>query len=414
MTTRTRRSGVIYHNPEKSFKSLVCFSALDRKTHLINLDGEQVHQWDYLGLPGNIIDPTLNDGQRGHLLVQYEMDPNEMIGIFGNKTVAQIDWNGDVVWKWGEQAPGGMARQNHDWLRLENGNTLLLVARPAIVPLLADHEIGDQGLLEVAPDGTIVWSWMAGDHIDEFGISADGIDYLRGILSRGEKDPWGYLEINNMQVLGPNKWFDAGNPIFHPDNIIIDSRKANFILIIEKATGKVVWRAGPYGDPTENPDNRIVNKTLPRPLDQTAGQHNVQMIAKGLPGEGNLLMLDNQGGGGYPPVSLGVYAGSRIIEVNPVTREIVWQYTAEDSGNPVWSFFTSFVGSVQRLANGNTLINEGMNGRIFQITPDGEIVWEYINPYPGHFESRGKLVENPMVYRAQSVPFDWVPEDCKF
>lgn len=411
MSTRIRRSGLVHYAPEKAWNGLICFSALDRKTHLITLDGKEVHRWDYLGLPGNIIDPAVNGGRIGHVLVQYEVNEDDRIGIFGNRTVAELDWNGDVVWTWGgEQAPGGMARQNHDWLRLPNGNTLLLVARPAIVPELSDHEIGDQGLLEVTPDGSIVWSWMAGDHIGEFGLSEAGLDYLRGILAHGEKDPWGYLELNNAQVLGPNKWYDEGNANFHPDNIIVDARKANFILIIEKTTGKIVWRAGPYGDQTENPDSRIVNKRLPRPLDQTAGQHNVQMIGKGLPGAGNLLMLDNQGGGGYPPVALGVYAGSRIIEVNPVTREIVWQYTAEDSGNPVWTFFTSFVGSVQRLPNGNTLINEGMNGRIFQITATGEIVWEYINPYPGYFESNGKMIENPMVYRAQAVPFDWVPE----
>ena len=72
-----------------------------------------------------------------------------------------------------------------------------------------------------------------------------------------------------------------------------------------------------------------------------------------------------------------------MLEVNPITREIVWQYAAANSGDPVWTFFTWFVGNVQRLPNGATLINEGMNGRIFQVTPSGEIVWEYINPYIG-------------------------------
>jgi len=55
-------------------------------------------------------------------------------------------------------------------------------------------------------------------------------------------------------------------------------------------------------------------------------------------------------------------------------------YTGEDSGRPVWSFFSAFVSSAQRLPNGSTLIDEGMDGRFFQITPDGDIVWEYIPP----------------------------------
>ena len=107
-----------------------------------------------------------------------------------------------------------------------------------------------------------------------------------------------------------------------------------------------------------------------------------------------------------------------MLEVNPITREIVWQYTADDSGDPVWTFFTSFVGNVQRLPNGNTLINEGMNGRIFQVTPEGEIVWEYVNPYtgsvvnpyPGHTTVPGRTLRDPTVYRAQAVPFEWLPE----
>jgi hypothetical protein len=51
-----------------------------------------------------------------------------------------------------------------------------------------------------------------------------------------------------------------------------------------------------------------------------------------------------------------------------------------------------------------------MNGRIFQITPDGEIVWEYVTPYVGKSMVNGKPFENSLIYRAQAVPYDWVPE----
>ncbi|WLV24636.1 arylsulfotransferase family protein [Aciduricibacillus chroicocephali] len=410
MNTRTRRSGLIYADQDKAYQSLISFSALDGKTHLINMEGQQVHQWDYQGLPGDVIDPNLIGGKRGHVLVQYEMIEELVFGIYGNRIVAEVDWNGDPVWKWGEQAPSGAARQNHDWQRLANGNTLLLITKPRVVPLLGDVEVGDQGIYEVNPAGEIVWSWLAGDHIEEFGFSEEGLNDLRQSLKRKDQDPWGYLELNTSQILGPNKWYDGRNEVFHPDNIIISSRKGNFVAIIEKKSGNIVWRIGPYSSVDSNPYYRLLNREVPRPLDQTSGQHKPHLIPEGLPGAGNLILLDNQGGAGYPPVSLATYAGSRVLEINPVTKEIVWQYTAEDSGDPVWSFHTSFVGNVQRLPNGNTLINEGMNGRIFQITASGEIVWEYINPYPGFTSAGTNTIENPMVYRAQAVPFDWVPE----
>ena len=59
-----------------------------------------------------------------------------------------------------------------------------------------------------------------------------------------------WVHTNSMSVLGPNKWYDAGDKRFHPDNIIIDCRDANIILIIEKATGNIVWKIGPYFDQT--------------------------------------------------------------------------------------------------------------------------------------------------------------------
>jgi hypothetical protein len=66
-------------------------------------------------------------------------------------------------------------------------------------------------------------------------------------------------------------------------------------------------------------------------------------------------------------------------------------------------FYSPFISSAQRLPNGNTLITEGSAGRIFEITSDHEIVWEYISPF------WGKLFNINMVYRAYRVPYEWVP-----
>ncbi len=218
--------------------------------------------------------------------------------------------------EWGTQAPGGAARQNHDWARLPNGNTLLLVTLPRVVKALGPKEVGDQGIYEVARDGSIVWKWAAGDHLNEFGLSAEGLRYLRERVARNPIEIWGYLELNDLQVLGPNRWYDAGDQRFNPDNLMIDSRKGNFIVIIDKKTGKIVWRLGPYFPGSEYvQDHRIQEKTLPRPVDQLSGQHDAHLIPKGFPGAGNLLLFDDQGGAGFPPAALGIYAGSRILEI---------------------------------------------------------------------------------------------------
>ena len=394
---------VTIYDPSRAFNSFVSFSAPDGNTHLIDMNGNEVHRWPHVGLPGNVIDPRLIGGKRGHVLLQLSSLPGNPGGIFDNKTVGELDWDGKTVWEWGTEAPGGAALQNHDWARLANGNTLLLCTISRAVPGLGPQIIGDQAIYEVAPDGKMVWHWIAGDHLKEFGIPPEGLRYLRERVKRNGREIWGYLEINDMQVVGPNRWFDSGDLRFDPENIIIDSRKGNFIVIIDRKTGKIVWRLGPVFPGSEfAPDQRILNQKLPRPVDQLSGQHNAHLIPKGLPGAGNLLVFDDQGGAGFPPAALGIYAGSRVLEIDPVKKEIVWQYTGENSGRPVWSFFSSFVSSAQRLPNGNTLIDEGMTGRFFQITQTGGIVWEYVTPYRSQ-------TGWSLIYRAQAVPYDWIP-----
>ncbi len=67
---------------------------------------------------------------------------------------------------------------------------------------------------------------------------------------------------------------------------------------------------------------------------------------------------------------------SKAIELNPESSEVVWEYIDPQR----WTFFSPVMGGVQRLANGNTLICEALNGRVFEFTPEREIVWHYICP----------------------------------
>ena len=141
------------------------------------------------------------------------------------------------------------------------------------------------------------------------------------------------------------------------------------------------------------------------------------MIPRGLPGEGNILVFDNGGWAGYgapnPGAAHGVKAAqrdySRVLEIDPVSLKVVWQYTPHEAGFLVpldaSRFYSPFISSAQRLPNGNTLICEGSDGRIFEVTSEHEIVWEYVCPYKGH-------ISLPMnwVYRAYRLPYAWVPQ----
>jgi hypothetical protein len=93
------------------------------------------------------------------------------------------------------------------------------------------------------------------------------------------------------------------------------------------------------------------------------------------------MVFDNGGSSGYgfatpiAPDGVGAFARatSRVLEINPVTLELVWSYT-----NP--RFFSTNISGAQRLPNGNTLITAGAGGRVFEVTKEGAIVWEYMYP----------------------------------
>lgn len=403
-------TGTTRYDPTRAYNSFVLFSGGDNVARLIDLNGNTVHEWKDAGAFSTFIDPALVGGARGHVFVTTEQAEGSgidlvpgRIGTRISKTIAELNWAQQPVWQFGAKAPGGLAQQHHDWARLPNGNTLVLSNLVHPVPGFKQPRVLDDVFYEVNPAGEIVWKWAASDHLAEFGFTPEQLKLVR------DADTADYLHVNNLKPVGPNRWFDAGDKRFAPDNLIFDSRSANFIAIVERKTGKVVWRLGP--DYPAIPRGAAARK-LPRPVDQISGQHDAQIIPAGLPGAGNLLVFDNQGEGGYPPVELQVTGGSRVLEIDPIKKEIVWQYTAEDSGQPSWAFRSTHISAARRLPNGNTFIDEGQSGRLFQVTREGEIVWEYVNAYPRVAKDpvNGKTTTNHQLYRAQPVPFDWTPE----
>jgi hypothetical protein len=361
--------------------------------------------------------------------------------------LVQLDWcdNGSPdpskeEWSYGEAAPGQTpewgTRVHHDYQREGNSagyytpaqnaiadgssakNWLLVHREPPMSQTLNVSDVRglqDDSIIEVNPDGTIAWEWNAYEHVDQMGFDAVAREAIRtkrvstfAGAGGGEGIPetdWQHL--NAVSLLGPNKWYAAGDARFHPDNILWDGRSSNLIAIIARhddsqgrwVSGDIVWRAGPrYSDLKDK--NRI---------GQIIGQHTAHMIPEGLPGAGNILVYDNGGLAGFGsllpglppfwPVTFRSY--SRAIEFDPITFEKVWEYTNEtdkrESGGDR-RFFSWFISSVQRLPNGNTLITEGNDGRVFEVTPAGEIVWEYYQRYG-------------FVYRAYRYPASFLPLD---
>lgn len=270
------------------------------------MNGHVVREWPELhGFPNKILPGGAILGHSGERDPRYGMQ--DMLDLI------QVDWEGNVTWKFDhyEQVsdPGNetrwMARAHHDYQRAGNpvgyyapglepqvdgGNTLILAHTNLVNEAISDKLLLDDTIIEVDWQGNVVWEWRCSDHFHELGFD----DAARTALynnpnmraSGGGMGDW--MHINSMSALGPNKWYDAGDARFHPDNIIWDARESNIIAIIDKQSGKIVWQLGPdYSKPELKHIGWII------------GQHHAHMIPQGLPGAGNILIFDNGGWAGY-------------------------------------------------------------------------------------------------------------------
>ena len=287
--------------------------------------------------------------------------------------------------------------------KTENGKSLFLSYRTGKWPeITRDFLPRATRILEVSWEGEVLWDWMPAENFEQFGWS----EAAKNAIMRRCRNQNGVFQ-NTASYVGPNKWFDAGDERFHPDNIITDDR-ATMVYIISKQTGEIVWRVGPEYD---------MDPALKK-LECIIGPHHAHMIPQGLPGAGNILVFDNGGAAGYGDPNPGAPDGtwnalrdhSRVLEVDPTTLEIIWQFTAMTQGFPDGEevrFYSRYEGGAQRLPNGNTLITESRRGRILEVTPDSETVWEYISPY--NLMDREDLFFSD-IFRGYRIPYDWVPQ----
>ncbi len=235
--------------------------------------------------------------------------------------IKEYDWDGKLRWFYRLAVEDDFP--HHDLIRLDNGNYLVL----------ARHDETHTGYLqEVNRKGRVVWEWRSMDHIDDFPT-----------WDRERKDP---THFNSIHELPPNRWFDGGDERFRPGNILVSARHLDTIFIIDKQSSEVVWKYS-------------------KGLDY---QHEASMVPKGEPGAGRILLFNNgrHGQNGY--------RRSLVQEIGPISGEVEWEYGSK-------FFFSSVAGIVQKLPGENFFIASSHGGRVFEITPAGEIVWEWVPPH---------------------------------
>jgi hypothetical protein len=319
-------SGVTVYKPGKCFNGYtVVVPFRSEKLFLVDMAGRVVHVWnahprelrqsEFLErLPnGNWI--TFNQVPARQAEGAEGLDPFRTRGM--RQELLELDWEGNVVWQFG--APEG-SRLHHDMQRLATGNTLVLTATTKTVPPVSPKEIEENSFLEVTPEGEVVWEWNTSDHYDEFAFD----QRARDIIAASGGDCY---HTNTAEAL-PGSALGAQDERFRKGNVLSCQRQCNLVYIVDRRTARLTWQWG-------NAKGGLV------------GPHHPTMLANG-----NILIYDNGGSGGHPARSR-FY--TRLVEIDPVTCEVVWEYQHEPHVLKEKAlFFSHSWGAVQRLPNGNT------------------------------------------------------------
>lgn len=339
--------GVTHYDQERSYGGVTLYTTIGAdKTRLIDMEGNVVHEWTPPA-PARPFYGILKE--TGNLLVRCYDNTEPFTGGGFGRLLVELDWDSNVLWSYDNPVI------HHDHIVLKNGNIMVIgweeltaeqearVKGGRARPGSPEHAMLGDFLLELNAGGEVVWEWHGHEKLDP------EQEVIEGNGFRGE-----WTHCNGVTELLNG-------------DICISFRQTSQIVFISKETGDVYWRFGPG---------------------ELSHQHNPTQLDNG-----NLLIFDN----GETRAQGGVF--SRVVELDPTTREIVWQFR----GDPALSFFSTGISGAQRLPNGNTAICDGRTGRLFEVTTEGDIVWEYMNPEICHW--RGENL-NRAIFRAVRYAVD--------
>lgn len=357
----TMKKGVTYYDPIRSDNgyTLIC-PKYSKDMWLIDIEGYIVNRWKMPYLPaghGRLLENG-NFFYGGQLKTHEEVGlPREFASLGG--ILMEVDWDGNIVWQ--IEAP----YQHHDFQVTKNDTIIYTThSKKTILPenyaerlkggiknTEYDGKIRGDEVVEIDRKGDIIWEWIAHKYLDP--------------------------EIDNMCPLDTRAKWPIINSLWicQDGNILLSLRNSSEVIKIEYKAGKVLGRYG---------------------KGEIFHQHDARELKNG-----NILVFDN---GNHRPSYGPSY--SRVVEINPETDEIVWEY----KGNPPSDFYSAVAGANESLSNGNTLICDSHLGRIFEVTKENQVVWEYVSPFRNMEQvgwGFGKSSNTNFIWRAHRYSCDY-------
>jgi hypothetical protein len=344
--------GIVVYDPERAYSGYnLSVSGHAAEASLLDMTGEVLHAWssDFTRIwPERPVTTNSMFWRRARLL-----ENGDLLAIYEGEGLIRLDRDSNLLWAYG----GG---SHHDIDVTADGTIYVLDRETADIawihprlPTLIDF------IAVLDPEGNLL------DRVSviECFENSPYAPVLKRVGKVGDA-----FHTNTLEV------FDGSladrSPLFRKGNILISIRYLDTIAIIDLESRSVLWTlTGLWHE-----------------------QHQPTLLENG-----HMLIFDNQG----------YRNSSTVLEFDPFTQEIVWSYT----GDPPESFFTFGIGSCQRLPNGNTLITESEPGKAFEVTPEKEIVWEYLNPHRAGEDDEYIATLCEMVRLPPDFPLGWMKKD---
>lgn len=337
--TRYDLKGVARHDTQRAFAGYTLYTLMsEMAVTLVDMDGRVVHRWAVPVISGNkgiatffgLMQPHIDTADmfpNGDLLVVYSQPA---VGAYGS-TVTRLDVNGNVIWRFQGSAHHSVKYADGKIYtitgRMQSGNPAHPFRKLRHVSYLDDFiTVLDENGRELESHSIV-----------DMMVNAPGINFDAMIPFNTHGDP---LHANDIEVVTADRARFVPNA--KAGDVLLSLRHIDAIVLADLTEHRVKW---------------VLRGTFRQ-------QHDVDLLDNG-----NITLFDNEGG-------LADNGKSRVLEIDPKTGGIVWSY----DGTQMDVLYTENRGSQQRLPNGNTLINESNAGRLFEVTPAGDVVWEYFHP----------------------------------
>ena len=318
---------VTIHDPKKTFDGVNLYvSGHNAEALLVDMNGALLHRWTYdPETHGKALLDEPHD-PRWHMFHVY---PNgDLIVLQHHEGLLKLDKDSKMLWA---RTPGSV---HHDMDVMDSGELFVLTRSPEMMDWISDEKpIVNDTITELSAEGEVVRVVSILECIRNAGEE----ELLAELIGNVVRDYGDILHTNSIEIMDGR--LAQTMPAFKRGRILLSIRHPNAIMLLDLEEEKLVWwHRGEFKN-----------------------QHDASILSNG-----NLLIFDNNQHG----------KKSAIRELDVATGAERWVYWGSEE-KPFYAFQS---GRCQRLPNGNTLIVESTFGRVFEVTPEKEIVWEFWNP----------------------------------